>query len=75
MRTIVSHLALFLEAKTQEVVTQSLFLKPYAGWDFASNLQISSLLFHVPQIARIYTDFVLFGIESAWYLFSKTYLQ
>ena len=34
----------------------------------AQMTQISSLLFHVPQIARIYADFTPFGIESAWYL-------
>ena len=39
-----------------------------AGVKVSQMTQISSLLFLVPQIARIYTDFVLFGIESAWYL-------
>lgn len=27
-----SELSIFFEAKTQEAVTRSLFLKPYAGW-------------------------------------------
>ena len=39
-----------------------------AGVKVSQMTQISSLLFLVPQIARIFTDFVLFGIESAWYL-------
>ena len=39
-----------------------------AGFKVSQMTQISSLLFHVPQIARIYTDFSLFGIESAGYL-------
>ena len=41
-----------------------------AGFKVSQMTQISSLLFHVPQIARIYTDFVLFGIESAEYLWT-----
>ena len=39
-----------------------------AGVKVSQMTQISSLLFLVPQISQIYTDFVLFGIESAWYL-------
>ena len=41
-----------------------------AGFKVSQMTQISSLLFYVPQIARINTDFILFGIESAWYLWT-----